>query len=146
VRHNTSHYDLVRAFARQANAATERVRTNPASVFPNLEPGRLIAAGDHPGRRIGNVVGLLQIVGGIQVDIGCGHVHLQAIGRRDAGRGRAIILIVFQQDLLVRASDKVARRNGEFGAARTTGSHPRQTPGEAGSFSGPLPPLVSKKC
>ena len=47
------------------------------------------------------MVGLLQVVGGIQIDVRCVGIHLLAIGAgRSAIRGQAIVLIVLQQDLL----------------------------------------------
>jgi hypothetical protein len=83
----------MRAFARHPDAAPERVWTNPASVVPNLKPRHSVPARDHPGRRIGYMVGLLQIIGGIQIYISRSRIHLLAIGRRNAGRGRAIIFV-----------------------------------------------------
>ena len=61
----------------------------------------MIFARDHPGRGVGGMVGLLQVVGGIQIDVRCVGIHLLAIGvGRGAMRGQAIVLVMLEQDLL----------------------------------------------
>src|SRR5579872_2791700 len=107
--------DYARAFARNTDAAYQRERTNPASVLPHPEPCHLVLTCDHPRRRIGGMVGLFQIIGRVHVNICSVRIPLLAIAFRTgahAGHGPAVVFVVLQQDLSVRASDKVARRNG----------------------------------
>jgi hypothetical protein len=56
-----------------------RSGTNPASVVPELDPCDLIVTNDHPRCRIGRMVGLVQIIGRVQVNIGSVGIHLLAI-------------------------------------------------------------------
>jgi hypothetical protein len=63
--------DDVRAFARQADAASQRVRTTAASIFPNLDPRRLVLIGYHPCCGVAGVVGLFQIFLGTTDEVAC---------------------------------------------------------------------------
>ena len=128
--------DDVRAFARYTDAAPEPVRNNPASVVPDLDPRDLVRTIDHPSRGIGSMIGLLQIIGGVQINVGSVRIHLFAIsGRSRPVHGRASIFVVLQQDLSVDATDEVTcRHRVERRIRQTTGSNPRQRPRGAGSF------------
>ena len=107
--------DDVGAFSGEANVAAESSGPEAASVVANLIPGDLFGADDHPGSGVGSVVGLLEIVRGVQIGIGGVGVHLLANVGRMSGRAvgdRAIVLVMFEQNLFFIGGDEIASGDG----------------------------------
>ena len=119
--HEMSVDDDVRAFAGHSDPASQPVGTYPAGVVPDSDPCDLILTNDHPRRRIGCMVGLVEIIRSVHVNVGGIRIHLFAIvsGRRSRPvPGRAIVFVVFEQDLYVGASNEIPRGNGRHARLR----------------------------
>lgn len=102
------------ALAGHADAAGKGIGADTGAVADG-DPGDLVVALDHPGGGVGGVVDLLEIVGGIHVDVGGVGVHLVAdIGRRRAAvrSGGAVVLRVLEKNAEVGAGEEIAGGEG----------------------------------
>ncbi len=107
--------DGVDVFAGEADAAAEGVGDAAAGVGAELEEGGLVFAGDHVSGGVGGVVDLLEVVGGVHVEVGGVGGHLPAgfgrggdVGVEDA----AEVFVVFEEDALVEGADEVTGGDG----------------------------------
>lgn len=64
------------SFPCHADAAFRWIKTEPTSIVTELNPCQLVLAGDHPSRCIRRMMGLVQIIGGVHINVGGVGIHL----------------------------------------------------------------------
>ena len=109
-----------------------------ASRVPHSNPGHLVWPVDHPGRGVGGVAHLVEVIRGAHVDVRSVGVHLFAdiVGRRtSAVRGNTVILVMLKNDLLFGGSDEVARRHWRH--VISSDERPKSRKNRAGAGSSP---------